>query len=126
MSSAGGSLARRVSIPIGRTSLVESDILTIGVRVDTVVETYRSAEMPWPSESLKEQLKSWKAVVQTCDEEGNKAGPKEKDGWLAARVAAQGMVEKLTELVKMEKLASKAFFNARTKKPVLKLVSNGD
>jgi hypothetical protein len=82
--------------------------------------------MPWPKESLKEQLKSWQAVVVTCDEEGNKAPTVEKDRWLAARVAAQGVVEKLAELVKLEKVASKLFFAARTKKPVLKLVSNGD
>jgi len=78
--------------------------------------------MPWPQHTITENLKSWKAVVVTCDEEGNKAGGAEKERWLKARVEAQAVVLKLEEVVKMEKTASKTFFHARTKKPMLKLV----
>ena len=80
--------------------------------------------MPIPNESLAEHLKAWKRVVATAEEEGNKAKPSEKEGWALAKKAAEGMVEELQALVKAERAASKTFFAARKKQPVLKLVSN--
>jgi hypothetical protein len=82
--------------------------------------------MPWPKESLAEQHKAWKNVVKTTIEEGNKAGAVEKERWLEAQKLAEEMVGVLATLVKMEKKASKMFFAARAKKPMLKLVVNGE
>ena len=82
--------------------------------------------MPWPKESLREQLKSWKEVQMTAALEGNKAKPSDKPKWDKAVELAKQMVEKLTDIVGLEKAASKAYQAARyveKTKPKLKLVS---
>ena len=82
--------------------------------------------MPWPQYTIAENLRGWRGVVKTCDEELKKGTDTDKERWLKARVEAQGMVLKLEEVVKMEKAASKTFFAAQKKLAMLKLVSNGD